>query len=117
MTEQEQQQRAKMAAKADRLNRSDIRCYLCNGAFGHKRNKWPTRDHVVPLSDPNFALWRNKRRNVKWAHFKCNQSKANMPVTYYRMMKMFSGTETGRWQLLDVRLNNPSLAKSLEVLR
>ncbi len=114
----EADKRRKMRKKADRLNERGTRCYLCNGAFGHETYLWPTRDHVVPLSHPEFQTrWKHKRENIKWAHFLCNQNKANMPVELYRMTVMFASTEGGEMQHLGLKLKSPALAKALEEFR
>jgi hypothetical protein len=42
-----------------------------------------------------------------------------MPVTYYRMMAMFAGTETGRRTMLDLRMGQygTQMARISEELR
>lgn len=79
---------AHMLHKAKDLNQHHIRCYLCHGIFGI-RSLAPTRDHVRPKSDKS-----QKKNNLRWAHAGCNQEKANMPLIYYRMYKIFLGTLT-----------------------
>lgn len=77
-------------AKANDLNERGVRCYLCGGWFGIRTHA-PTRDHVVPKSDPNFlqGSQRGPRKNIKWAHHCCNAKKANMPILFFRMLVMF----------------------------
>lgn len=96
MTKLSQESLDKLASdKAKCLNERGIRCYLCNGndeqrSFGI-RERAATKDHVVPKSDPNFlqGSQRGPRKNIRWAHHGCNAKKANMPITFFRMLVLF----------------------------
>ena len=61
-------------------------CYLCGKPFGLKKDKRPTRDHIIPVSDPRH---RGLKDNVRWAHKRCNGTRGNTPLTYYRMLQLF----------------------------
>lgn len=52
------------------------RCYLCNGRFGARGARLPTRDHVVPKARGGRSF-----ANILLAHAGCNTGKGNKSPT------------------------------------